>query len=165
MGRPKLSVAEKSIPEPNSGCWLWLSAIHHTGYGMSSYSKFAHRASYEEYFGEIPKGMHVCHKCDTRSCVNPGHLYAGTPRQNAHDRVNRDRGAKGSRVGTSVLTEAIILHIFRSKELAPSIARRLGVTPGTIYHIRTGRSWSHITGLKHPDSNKPRARPKGKKRA
>lgn len=165
MGRPKLSVAEKSIPEPNSGCWLWLSAIHHSGYGMSSYSKFAHRASYEEHFGEIPEGMSVCHKCDTRSCVNPDHLYAGTTQQNARDRVVRDRGAKGSGVGTSVLTESVILWIFKSKEPGASIARRLGVTAGTISHIRNGRSWSHITGLKHPDSNKPRARTRGKKKA
>ena len=93
-----------SIPEPNSGCFLWMGAMTPTGYGRvrvkgpvvaqhsdAWLSKAAHRVAWEVENGAIPDGMSVLHRCDNRACVNPIHLYLGTQRDNMDDLVRRGR--------------------------------------------------------------------------
>lgn len=73
------------IPEPNSGCWLWLGAINHDGYGrlrIDGHSWFVHRLAYEILVGPIPKGLELDHKCRVRCCANPGHLEPVTHHEN-----------------------------------------------------------------------------------
>jgi len=63
------------------------------GYGRISFKNKlydAHVAAYEAWHGHRKKGMHVCHKpiiCHTPACINPEHLYLGTPSQNRFDTV------------------------------------------------------------------------------
>lgn len=74
----------KYIPEPNSGCWIWIAGIDRCGYGKFAVGKesLAHRASYRLYKGEIPEGLEIDHKCRVRCCVNPNHLEAVTHTEN-----------------------------------------------------------------------------------
>lgn len=59
----------------------------------------AHRVSYEIEHGDIPKGMHVLHRCDVRPCINPLHLFLGTNSDNIADSVSKGRrkGVKRNR--------------------------------------------------------------------
>ncbi len=77
-------LADRLIPEPNTGCWLWLGYVNNQGYGVigKKHKQRAHRLVYECLVGPIPSGLQLDHKCRVRSCVNPDHLEPVTNREN-----------------------------------------------------------------------------------
>ena len=96
-------------------CWEWLGCKNSDNYGFFKIGKKmigAHRFSYEHYYGQIPDGMCVLHKCDNPSCVNPSHLFIGTPKDNSIDRKQKDRGYRpqGEKCANSKLIDAEDIH-------------------------------------------------------
>lgn len=82
-------------PHPK-GCWLWTGALHGRGrdrpeMGWRRRVMGAARIAWIITHGEIKNALHVLHTCDVELCVNPGHLYLGTPKNNFDDMVNRGR--------------------------------------------------------------------------
>jgi hypothetical protein len=78
-------VLRHCMPEPNSGCWLWMAHITTCGYGGSSYRRaavYAHRLSYAAFKGAIEGHQEIDHLCRVRDCVNPDHLEAVSHRTN-----------------------------------------------------------------------------------
>ena len=148
----------KYIPEPNSGCWLWVGATGTYGYGnvtVKQESIQAHRLSYLLFKGKIPKGMWVLHKCDVRLCVNPNHLFIGTRQDNMDDMVKKNRQfcgerpyAKGSKNTQSKLTEKKVIKVrkmykssnFTMKELSEKFYVSKSVIHAVIHYI----TWKHI---------------------
>ena len=47
----------------------------------------AHRVLYHLFVAPVPAAKDVLHRCGTRQCVNPRHLYIGTHRDNMRDRL------------------------------------------------------------------------------
>ena len=83
-------------------CWLWTGAKYRFGYGHfrrkinNKWMMYkTHRYSYEHFYGPVPEGLLVLHKCDNPACVNPEHLYAGTHQQNIQDQILRGRKSFG----------------------------------------------------------------------
>jgi hypothetical protein len=72
-------LARLSMPEPNSGCELWLGALNQYGYGLFQMgrgrgTKSAHRTAYEAHIGPIPPGLTVDHLCRNHACINVKHM-------------------------------------------------------------------------------------------
>lgn len=133
---------DKSIPEPNSGCWLWTAALSTTGYGVLNIKRkvtYAHRLSYQLHKGEVGD-MFVCHHCDTRCCVNPDHLFLGTPKDNVADMFKKGREKNRSR-----LTSDDVLSIVESDLPIKQLAALHHVHYEHIRAIQNGKYWKRIT--------------------
>lgn len=136
----------------DSDCWLWTGTMNRRGYGNVTVRKVhygAHRLSFMLHHGPIPEGCFVCHRCDVPSCVNPAHLFAGTPRDNMADAVAKGRsrtmGGVGDARGGRRLSSADVLDIRRrlliERRIGRVLAKEFGVSEDTIYRIAAGTSW------------------------
>jgi hypothetical protein len=103
-----------------------------------------HRVVYYVTHGTWPTV--VRHACDHPWCANPAHLQAGTAADNNRD--TRERGhyvsAQGERNGHARLTAEDIRAIRASPERNRDLARRYGVDPSHISHIKRGDNWRHL---------------------
>lgn len=152
----------KVSPEPMSGCWLWTGAVNRAGYGMfhvrhdtttdKSYAALAHRVSFELFTGKTLGKYQALHHCDNPSCVNPSHLFAGTPADNVSDmdckgrRVNNpDRGESHA---NSKITEREVANMFALRAggaKQQQIADLYGISQVQVSNILRGKQWKHIT--------------------
>lgn len=150
------------IPEPNSGCWLWLGPVNQDGYGLFAttlgsrqlrFSASAHRLAWRIKNGPIPNGMYVCHRCDVPACCNADHLFLGTQLENVRDMDAKGRsrrvGVSGKANRAAKLDEAAvraILLCLDQGETVKTLAKTFGVGEGTIYDIKNGHRWTDVTG-------------------
>lgn len=99
----------KIIPEPNSGCWLWLGAHGKYGHGSvkikgKNSTTTAHKTVYELLVGPVPDRLLLDHFwCNNPPCVNPEHVRPASYQENtirsnktiASNFLARDRCAQG----------------------------------------------------------------------
>jgi hypothetical protein len=109
------------------GCWNWTGTLNWAGYGhlriggRKGHWRGAHRIAYEFYRGEVPAGAFVCHSCDNPGCVNPSHLFVGTPLDNTRDMLAKGRGRNPIYLRNSAKT-----HCMRGHEFTPENTYRNG---------------------------------------
>ena len=138
------------------GCWLWTGPRQKEGYGRCWFGKklwLSHRLSWTIHYGKIPDGLLICHKCDMPSCVNPSHLFLGTPADNMADMTSKGRhnGNDGSNCGEKhgmhKLTEskvALARLLYKSGISQYKLAKRYGVKQTTIFEAIHRKTWKHV---------------------
>ena len=99
--KPRL-INERYSIDDSTGCWLWKDAVDHDGYGVITVDRRQLRANRfvaHLYFGfDLNSNLLICHKCDNPPCVNPEHLFVGTPSDNMQDSVRKGRNFCASKI-------------------------------------------------------------------
>jgi hypothetical protein len=128
------------------GCWQWNGTINSRGYGQVAIKQKivrAHRASFHVFRGfALDSPLLVCHKCNNPLCVNPKHLYAGTPVENAMDAVhaggtrwNTNRGSKSALAKLTAMEIRVIRSAYGRGISQLNLAKQYNVHANTIWRI------------------------------
>lgn len=145
-------------------CWNWTGCKNKKGYGEIYFPYIgkhihAHQISWIIFYGDIPNGLCVCHKCDNPACVNPNHLFLGTIQDNNLDRDKKGRRKQGKvyygvehhNHGTggqsNKLSESDVIEIRALKKAGftnRKIAEMFGVSSGLINNIWHKRKWAWL---------------------
>lgn len=156
------------------GCWPWLGRRYGDGYGefrlSSGHRIAAHRFAWEIANGRpVPPGLYVCHRCDNPPCVNPDHLFAGTPAENEADKIAKGRKERnaGEQNGNVRLTAADVLELRAAVAEGASytrVSKRFGIHRKTAARICAGDLWACIPLEGPAPEKRPPGRPKSPRR-
>jgi hypothetical protein len=149
---------EARTNEPDSqGCRLWTGTTNDKGYPRLTIVGYkgqrrhagAHRLTLERKIGRpLAEGMQAMHACDNPRCVAAAHLSEGTPADNAKDRNNKARQARGQKHGNHTLTEADVLRIlgqhFAGADIYHLTTEYPQVNPRHMRKICQGERWQHL---------------------
>ena len=99
------------VPEPNTGCFLWIGSVDYQGYARRSIGNKSHRMNRlvcEEIHGPPPTPKHeAAHAtpigCVGRVCISPDHLRWATSTENKQDMTAEARSEK-ARKGRAGMT-------------------------------------------------------------
>lgn len=131
-------------------CWKWNGSTRGAGYGQCSEfvhkSRIAARAVYELCNGLIQDAW-VLHTCDNVLCVNPSHLFLGTPKDNTQDMLRKGRfGAhakdrKYSTVAARIeLSKLYASNKFRSQQGRRIVTGQIMANERNVRHFAFGAS-------------------------
>ncbi len=147
-----------SIPEPNSGCFLWTGGHETRGATFKNYGRIwvdgrtrpAHCVAWEVVNGPVPEDMCVCHKCDVPLCVNVDHLFLGTHKDNTQDMIQKGRNApmiktrQGVNSNWCKLTPQQVFMIREDPRNQRHIAAEFGITQTGVSRIKLRKTWRHL---------------------
>ena len=146
-------LAKRSI---EGDCWIFTGARARRarsggGYGLiQAWGKLrlVHRVAAALWLAfDIESAEHILHQCDTPACFNPEHLFVGSNLDNARDRRQKGRYARGAANPAAKLnTEqvATVREALARGDTKAEIGRRFGVSRAAIGAIASGRNWADL---------------------
>ena len=107
-----------------------------------------HRLALEHHLGRtLTADEGALHRCHNRACINPDHLYPGSPADSGAAMAEADRSLYGERHPQHKLTEDEVKDIHdlrRAGFLYREIAHYYGVSDTLCRYIVTGRCWRRV---------------------
>jgi hypothetical protein len=132
----------------NGTCMEWQGGVNKEGYAACApYGLFSSQLLHREVFaltkGERPSV--VMHACDNQICINPKHLFAGSPEANLIDKLLKNRQAQGEKNGNAKLTQTQVAQIrrMRSEHLCTykQIQNRFDISRATVWRVLSKTNW------------------------
>ena len=126
-------------------CWEWQASRTTAGYGViywNGENTYTHRLSLEFDNRPVSSRFHACHTCDNPPCVNPKHLFVGSPRGNMLDKVAKGRHTHGENHPHSKLSDLEISEIRRlvsENGIIVDIAKQFNVSRGYVTELASNR--------------------------
>lgn len=132
-------------------CWNWRGVISRQGYGIvraGCRNHPAHRMAWQLHHDQlVPRELFACHKCDNRECVNPAHIFIGTPADNSADMRAKgrhtqwvDRAAPRAKL---TFEKVRTIRGLKGQATQALVAADFGVAQSTISLIWSGRTWAN----------------------
>lgn len=126
-------------------CWPWKGATR-KGHGVFSLRGKAYVATRIAWLltkGQYPAERYVCHRCDTPRCVNPGHLFLGTPAENSADATRKGRQARvpSPRAKVKMPTGEALRALRKGGLTYAGIAALYGVTSDRVQKVARAEGW------------------------
>jgi len=151
----------QNVDFSESGCWLWKGPTCSGGrYGRVNKITgptlvMAHRMAYLMLKGVPNQSDLICHTCENGLCVNPAHMFLGTPKDNSRDMAAKGRGVgqitgsapqSGENNSNAKLTRALVedirAHFKETGCTCVELMQKFGLrTRGHAYGIVTYRIW------------------------
>ena len=125
-------------------CIEWPLGLTSAGYGVfrrDGKNTTAHRYAYEQAYGPITDGKHVCHHCDNPACMNHEHLFLGTHAENLQDMARKGRSGQAKLSPDQVAAIKFALQNGAEQKLQSWL---YGVSVSTINLIARGKNWGHV---------------------
>lgn len=135
-------VLATSTRDDVTGCLLSSLPKDKKGYALVSCGGRWTRAHRVVFFGGNPPigGPQTLHICDTRSCVDKAHLYAGTNNKNIADKVSRDRSGKKLNIA-----KVRRIKVMLARGVSQSVVGQFfGMGQPGISKIARGVHWAHV---------------------
>ncbi|MEG4803040.1 HNH endonuclease [Microcoleus sp. ARI1-B5] len=168
----RIKVGSKSAPKPQkelrgreiipgiraqiqpNGCMICTLAKRSDGYAIKgtkingkTKSFYAHRLVLEHKLGRpVKPGYFACHSCDDRGCVNPDHLWEGTPADNSRDAIEKDRFPFVPSVNRKLKPEQVgeIRYLLGEGISKAEIARTFAISRSQIILLARGQIYRDI---------------------
>lgn len=105
---------------------------------------YTHVVAWEVTNGPVPSGKYVCHHCDNPPCINPSHLFLGTPADNTHDMLRKRRHSFGEAHARKLSEQQVVevRRLLADGMTQQAVADRFSVSRSMIGQIGKFNRWA-----------------------